>query len=371
MDWIEIEGETKEEVESKALEILKMEDINALEIEEVKVVRKFLGMGGKTIKIRARVKSESVETDETNETAEVDDRMDERQNDEAPPAAAPLAVVTGLVEPETEPAKPVEENAPSGDLPESAEEIVTFESKYRPWVAEGAGGIHIPKQGKGYGGKLYDPKPLSDPQEVKRPSRRPDEDGDRVEERETREEEEFSPTVYEEDAKSPVPEEAKRMAMEFVESTVSCMGLGGQIAGYRLADRLLIQIDSESAGLLIGHRGETLEALQYLTDIIVNRHLEHRVRIILDTENYRDKRKFKICQMAKRAAADASVTRKSVALSPMNPGERRLVHTSLAGDSKVKTMSEGDGSRRRVVIHPVGAKKSNFKPKPGQRKRKW
>ncbi|VAX19889.1 RNA-binding protein Jag, partial [hydrothermal vent metagenome] len=292
----------------------------------------------------------------------------EPATEQAQPATEPEAK---QVEPATEQAQPAEEKAALADQPDSGDEVVTFESKYRPWVAEGASGICIPKQGKGYGGKLYDPRPLSDPQEVKKESRRPDEAGYRAQERGGHEEEEFIPTVYEEDENSTITEDVKRMAMDFVGHTVKSMGLGDQITGYRLADRLLIQIDSESAGLLIGHRGETLEALQYLTDIIVNRHLEHRVRIILDTENYRDKRKFKICQMAKRAAVDASMTRKSVALSPMNPGERRLVHTSLAGDSKVKTMSEGDGSRRRVVIHPVGGKKGDFKPKPGNRKRKW
>ncbi|VAX24740.1 hypothetical protein MNBD_NITROSPINAE02-200, partial [hydrothermal vent metagenome] len=104
MDWIEIEGETKEEVESKALEALKMEDINALEIEEVKVIRKFLGMGGKTIKIRARVKADEAETaEEPGQTDAPDDGG----------AAAPMAV-TGLVEqaqPATEPAEPATEPA--------------------------------------------------------------------------------------------------------------------------------------------------------------------------------------------------------------------------------------------------------------------
>ncbi len=136
------------------------------------------------------------------------------------------------------------------------------------------------------------------------------------------------------------------------------MGIEAKAEGFKLEDRLVIKIDSDSGGLLIGRRGETIDSLQYLADIVVNRGREERIRVVLDTENYREKRKFKTVNMAKNIADDVASSRKSISLSPMSPGERRIVHMTLAEDKRVKTVSEGMGTRRRVVVKPFGGGKS-------------
>jgi len=350
MNWIEVEGATKKEAEEKALGILKVASLDELEVEELKVTRKFLGMGGKTYKMRARVKS-----------APVPEAV------EPPPAYEIEEIIVQSAAPKEAPAAPAEEAVPvKREL--APDGMVTMDSVYRPWVAEGPDGIVVPKKGRGFGRRIYNAEPLAAVVKEEPPAR--ERGRAREVERELEEEEEiheesfegeeFAAPTYEDHEDSPVSAETRDKAVDFVGRILSDMGIAGTVKGYRLSDRLLLQIDSEeSGGLLIGRKGETLEAMQYLADIVVNRGLEHRVRIVLDTENYRDRRKYKIAQMAKEAADDAVRTRKSVSLPPMNPADRRLVHTTLAGDRKVVTKSEGEGSRRRVIIHPAGVKQDD------------
>lgn len=349
MDWIEVEGGTREEAEKKALEILKAADLDSIEIEEIKVIRKFMGVGGRTHKIRARHKvTEAPQAPQYG--------VGETVSGEPPPKV--------IEEEKPEEAPPEKHEEKSTEMGEMPEDIVTFESKYRPWVAEGPGGALIPLKGRGYGGRLYHPEPLGDPAPPQDKAAGPAAD--------TRQSDEidFAPPVYKDEETSPVSDEVKAQAVEFIQKILDDMGITGTATGYKLADRLLIQITSDEAGLLIGHKGETLESLQYLVDIIVNRNLEHRIRIVLDTENYREKRKHKIFEIAKKGAKDAARLKKSVALAPMNPSERRLVHTSLANDATVETRSEGEGHRRRVVIHPVGrSNKKSFNQQKGRQRR--
>ncbi len=113
---------------------------------------------------------------------------------------------------------------------------------------------------------------------------------------------------------------------------------------------LYLRISGPSMGILIGRRGETLNALQYLTSLIANRQEGEYRRVIVDTENYRGRREDTLKRLAKRMAEDVRRSGKSVSLEPMNPYERRILHASLQDNPYVSTHSEGEEPFRHVVI---------------------
>lgn len=115
-------------------------------------------------------------------------------------------------------------------------------------------------------------------------------------------------------------------------------------------DLISINVSGDKMGMLIGHRGETLDAVQYLTSLVVNREGEKYKRISVDTENYRSKREETLKKLAKRLAYKVQKTRKKLVLEPMNPFERRIIHFTLQKDPYVNTHSEGEEPYRKVVI---------------------
>lgn len=115
-------------------------------------------------------------------------------------------------------------------------------------------------------------------------------------------------------------------------------------------NQINIEIKGAGMGLLIGHRGETLDAIQYLVSLFINKETGEYKRVIVDTENYRSKREETLKKLAKRLAHKVAKTRKKVTLEPMNPYERRIIHSTLQNDQYVKTYSEGEEPFRRVVI---------------------
>ena len=142
------------------------------------------------------------------------------------------------------------------------------------------------------------------------------------------------------------------------------------------ADNLSIHMIGDTLGILIGRRGETLDALQYLTSLQVNKGREGYIRVTLDTENYRAKREDSLRRLAQRMANRAVKTGRKVVLEPMNPYERRVLHTALQNHPAVTTHSEGEEPNRRVVImlknQPERAEKSAEKPqgdRPNNRRR--
>ena len=132
------------------------------------------------------------------------------------------------------------------------------------------------------------------------------------------------------------------------------------------ADNLSIHMIGDTLGILIGRRGETLDALQYLTSLQVNKGREGYIRVTLDTENYRAKREDSLRRLAQRMANRAVKTGRKVVLEPMNPYERRVLHTALQNHPAVTTHSEGEEPNRRVVImlknQPERPEKSAEKP---------
>lgn len=113
---------------------------------------------------------------------------------------------------------------------------------------------------------------------------------------------------------------------------------------------LSIELKGENMGILIGKRGQTLDSLQYLTNRVANKMQAGYVRVKLDTEDYRRRRKETLENLAKNIAHKVKRTRKPVTLEPMNPYERRIIHSALQGDKNVTTHSEGEEPYRRVVV---------------------
>lgn len=115
-----------------------------------------------------------------------------------------------------------------------------------------------------------------------------------------------------------------------------------------------LRIDSDTMGILIGHRGETLDAMQYLTSLAINknRREEGYTRVTIDTEGYRDKREETLMRLARKVASQVKATGRSRALEPMNPYERRILHSTLQNHPFVTTHSEGEEPNRRVIVTP-------------------
>lgn len=111
-----------------------------------------------------------------------------------------------------------------------------------------------------------------------------------------------------------------------------------------------IDLSGEEMGVLIGKRGQTLDSLQYLTSLVVNKGAENYIKVKIDTENYRQRRKETLENLAKNIAYKVKRTKRPVSLEPMNPYERRIIHSALQNDKYVTTHSEGEEPFRRVVV---------------------
>lgn len=113
---------------------------------------------------------------------------------------------------------------------------------------------------------------------------------------------------------------------------------------------LTVDLSGDEMGVLIGKRGQTLDSLQYLLSLVVNKGTEEYIRVKVDTEDYRKRRKETLENLAKNIAYKVKRTKRSVSLEPMNPYERRIIHSALQNDKYVTTHSEGDEPFRRVVV---------------------
>lgn len=113
---------------------------------------------------------------------------------------------------------------------------------------------------------------------------------------------------------------------------------------------LNVDLSGDEMGVLIGKRGQTLDSLQYLLSLVVNKETEEYIRVKVDTEDYRKRRKETLENLAKNIAYKVKRTKRSVSLEPMNPYERRIIHSALQNDKYVTTHSEGDEPFRRVVV---------------------
>lgn len=144
--------------------------------------------------------------------------------------------------------------------------------------------------------------------------------------------------------------EAGRIAYDFLKNVTEKMGVQVAIRVTEEADHLSVSMMGDTLGILIGRRGDTLDALQYLVSLQVNKNRDGYMRVSLDTENYRAKREEALTRLAQRMAARARKTGRKVTLEPMNPYERRVLHSALQNNPYVTTHSEGEEPYRRVVI---------------------
>ena len=113
---------------------------------------------------------------------------------------------------------------------------------------------------------------------------------------------------------------------------------------------VVLKLHGDDMGILIGKHGQTLDSLQYLTNLVANKNTENRVHIVIDVENYRDRRAETLTRLAKRLADKVKKSGERIVLEPMNPHERKIIHTALQNDNKITTLSEGSEPFRKVVI---------------------
>ena len=144
----------------------------------------------------------------------------------------------------------------------------------------------------------------------------------------------------------------KDTAEEFLSKVFTAMNVNAKVnIEYNVEDKFMdIDLVGEDTGILIGKRGQTLDSLQYLVSLVVNKDHKEYIKVKVDTENYRQRRKETLENLARNIAHKVKKTRRSVTLEPMNPYERRVIHSTLQDDKYVDTHSEGDEPYRKVVV---------------------
>jgi len=152
--------------------------------------------------------------------------------------------------------------------------------------------------------------------------------------------------------KSANKEESATRSLAFVQGLISTMGIDATASLKEDADEITVEIQGKDSSALIGYRGETLDAVQYLTLLVANKNESGFVRVVVDCENYREKRKAVLGALAVRLADKADRLGRRIILEPMNPFERRAIHAALADNEKAHTESVGEEPNRYVVIIP-------------------
>ena len=158
-------------------------------------------------------------------------------------------------------------------------------------------------------------------------------------------------SVKEKELLAKVEDETIRYVEQFVKDTLKAMDMDVEITSSIDKDgALYVDMKGENMGILIGKRGQTLDSLQYLANRVANKHQSGYVRVKLDTENYRARREETLKHLAKNSAHKVKRNRRPVILEPMNPYERRIIHSTLQSDPYVTTHSEGEEPYRKVVV---------------------
>lgn len=164
-----------------------------------------------------------------------------------------------------------------------------------------------------------------------------------------------------EDSQNPINEFEEKMCL-FLEGLIKRIGLQGKVQlAFREERKLGFNLQTREAGILIGKRGQTLEAIQLLSNIVAGRLDRGNVRVIVDTQNYRSRREKSLIRMAQQAAEQVRRTGHPQLLEAMNPFERRLVHTALSNLEDIETNSEGDGLFKRVKISTPARQAHNMR----------
>lgn len=166
------------------------------------------------------------------------------------------------------------------------------------------------------------------------------------------------PPKYKDEIPVDVSQESIDLGIRTLQQMVDLITTDSTVVSETDQDRLLLRVEGGNSGVLIGRRGQTLEAMQFLTDKIINRKSESRVRLKIDIEGYMETRKANLQSLAHKMAEKAKKTGKPATINQMTAQDRRIVHLALKDDPRVRTQSMGDGYYRRLVIFP---KKGSFK----------
>ena len=150
--------------------------------------------------------------------------------------------------------------------------------------------------------------------------------------------------------KSKLKDVEEHEALDFLKDITEKMGLNLGFSVKTGEDVVYIEMDGKDSGTIIGKRGQTLDSIQYLTSLVINKDRDKYIKVVIDAENYRAKRQKTLEQLANRLAAKVVKTKKYVRLEPMNPYERKIIHATLQQNPDVSTRSEGEEPYRRVVI---------------------
>jgi spoIIIJ-associated protein len=171
---------------------------------------------------------------------------------------------------------------------------------------------------------------------------------------EPRETDELEETVEPRETEEPQESEELQLAQETLKKILSLIPMEATVRADRIDGKINLNIVGDRSGLLIGRKGKTLDALQYLVTKIVNKAFDRKVNVIVDSEDYRKRRKDSVTQLALKMGEKAKRIKKPVMTNPMNPHDRRLVHLALKDDENLETRSRGEGLLKKVVIIPKG-----------------
>lgn len=323
---VEFTGKSVEEAIENAVSGLKM-DRDDLSVQVLDIGKKgFLGLGATQAKVSISYEDGTVEAPVVEKPA---------PKPQPKPAAKPAPKAANesprLVKSVAKTEKPAEKPAPKAEKPKAAEpqsRLVKAAAKSEK-PAEKPAAKPVPE------------KPVRAP----RPAR---------EEREIVEEVREYPAPVAMDADK-IPEIAK-IACTFVEGLMEKMGVNGKamVLASSEADHIRLDLSGDDMGCIIGRRGDTLDSIQYLTSLVMNKGLEDHVRLTIDTENYRVKRAESLERLARKMAVKVAKYHRPLTLEPMNPYERRVIHSALQDFRGVSTHSTGSDPNRRVVITPEG-----------------
>jgi spoIIIJ-associated protein len=150
-------------------------------------------------------------------------------------------------------------------------------------------------------------------------------------------------------------------AREILENILAHIQVPTTVQATWAEDRIKLDISSNGSGLLIGKRGQTLQSLQLIVNKIYNRQASKKAHIVVDTENYRERRRKALTEVALNLGNRAKKSGKPAASSPLSSHDRRIIHLALKDDRKVRTQSKGDGALRKVVVFPVRKEHSREK----------
>lgn len=169
------------------------------------------------------------------------------------------------------------------------------------------------------------------------------------------------------EVKVTLKETAASAAEEFVNGVLEAMRISSRAKAEDVDGEIVLNIEGADSGAAIGYRGEVLDAIQFLTRTYINQEKNSSAKIVVDCENYRAKRRDTLVALANRLAEKAYRTRRKVALEPMNPFERRIIHSALVDSEIAETHSEGEESDRHVVIVPKGVELRDDRPRNNRR----